>query len=522
MQKKEENTPTVAATARTASKARQTGHGSDERTRLTLTYLEHEGIRYHVPEGKKWCVNYFDSFYMTAGGMFIHTGRPERTLYAAEPMFSGHDASRFSLKCCFPADDYRLSRTFLQQPDCMLALYRDGLPEPLWLGRPTLSGSLTAVLPYERYEYGKYFLYITNLKPGTPCAKQFVRMGTGWRYDFEFMPNGITLQQPQVTIAGIRQGAHLHVSFADYTPTPYDRFTVLFYDQALNYMGPASDIRPDQEGVDLPLPAGRIWTDGTYHAIVQHNLYSYRLITFTSENGYMEVERIERITEDSMFFRLSVDVNGNDAILNQWQRLYGCGPVKEQLLQFTATHDMDDYQDFIFTACDGYVPHPKVMAALLYGPEAYVDYNVGKKLEERLAAPTELSNPTLPAKGLAIVGIHNLNVVTKGEAELVIKDLETLCSRPNTYLLVCGTPQEMNRLDTVSKVMHKRLAAANRWDSQEPILQDYMRMCEKVLAAMKRPLSRTPLKTLAKRITEAMEKQKFIRKEELANLVAGL
>ena len=70
--------------------------------------------------------------------------------------------------------------------------------------------------------------------------------------------------------------------------------------------------------------------------------------------------------------------------------------------------------------------------------------------------------------------------------------------------------------------MHKRLAAANRWDSQEPILQDYMRMCEKVLAAMKRPLSRTPLKTLAKRITEAMEKQKFIRKEELANLVAGL
>ena len=521
MQKKETHTPTLPEVKKAVRKSPSKRKSAPD-NRLTLAYQEYKGVSYHLPVGNKWVKSYFDKFYLTGGGMFIHTGKPERTLYAIEPMFKGHDASRFSLKCCIPAENYQLSQSYLLNPDCVLALYMDGYSEPLWVGRPSLSGSLTAVLPYEKYQYGNYFLHISNLRPNDACMKQFVRLGTGWRFDFEFMPNGINMEHPAFSDARIEQSGKLCLSFYKYTPTAYDRFTALFYDESLNFMGTASDVHPHPTGIDLPLPAGRAWTDGKYHVILQHNLYSFQLVTFVSENGYLQVESCERLPEDSPFFRLSVDVNGNEVILNQWTKMYGCGPIKHKLLDFTATHDMDDYQDFAIIGCPDYVPHPKTLASLLYAPQLYVDYHAEVITEERLSTPTSTIEKILPPKGLAVIGIHHIGILSKSQGKQALKELEGLCSRPNTYFLVCGTPEEIKRMYSASNVLRNRLTTSNVWKANNPVLQDYMRMSEYILQTEKRKMTSAALRKLGKQVKEKMDEKGIIGKRELVSFLSEL
>ena len=84
--------------------------------------------------------------------------------------------------------------------DILFVLYRKDLPEPIWIGKPELSGSLTAQLPYMEYSYGEYFLLIANLTPAPHLQQQFKRMDFCWRVDFEFLPNGIHLEHPENTV----------------------------------------------------------------------------------------------------------------------------------------------------------------------------------------------------------------------------------------------------------------------------------------------------------------------------------
>lgn len=518
MQKKEVHNSTSSTAIPSSGKTSSRKKGVKD-SRLTLAYLEDRGTSYHIPVGKKWVRSYFDQFYLTSGSMFVHTGKPERTLYAIEPMFKGHDASRFSLKCCIPSENYHLSQSYLLNPDCLMALYMEGYPEPLWVGRPSLSGSLTAVLPYERHEYGNYFLLIFNLTPSDVCAKQFTKLGTGWRFDFEFMPNGITLEHPAISNIHVSQSDKLNFSFYRYNASPYDRFTGLWYDESLNFMGSASDVKPHVAGVDLPLPAGRIWSDGKYYVILQHNLYSFQVVTLVCENGYLQVESSERLSEDSPFFRLSVDVNGNEVMMKQWQHLYGCGLIKQKLMEFTATHDMDDFQNFIFMASSDYVPHPKTLASLLYEPQLYVDFHAQKIAMERMNESSASMDKTLPSKGWAVIGVHHIDILTKPEGQPVLAELESICQRSNISLLVSGTQQEMDKLVSMSKVLRNRLSSANVWLAENPVLQDYIRMCEALLPPDKQRISITTARKLIAKVMEMMHEQRVITKQELIQFV---
>lgn len=488
--------------------------------RLEMTHYTEGGITYHIPVGKKWVRSTFDSFYMTAGGMFIHTGNEANTLYEMEAMFPGHDPSRVSIKCCIPADHYHLSQSYHKNPDCLMALYKKDVSEPIWLGRPELSGNLSVTLPYERYSYGEYFFLITNLSPSAACAHRFKRMDNCWRYDFEFMPNGINLEHPGISAIQIEKDNCIKLSLTALDSSVPCRITAQFFDSELHFIGASQDVRPNESNVQLKVPQTSILTDGTYYAIILHNLYCYQLITLTCKNGHLSLNDCQTLKEDSIFYRLSVDVTCDDTILTQWNQLYGCGTLKKNLLQFTATHDMDDYQHFAFSAPVGFVTDPKVLAILLYGVDYYKEYDVSDMVENHETVSFEdIFERRLNGSEPLVLGVRHIGSLFNQTGMRFLKELEACAQRAHTSLIFSGTTTEIQQLFAHSEILSSSVDKVNRWEVQVPTLDEYIRMAEQCLHTYLFNLSAEAAQLLCTKFNEHRDRIIGMKPHELANYI---
>ena len=488
--------------------------------RLEMTHYTEGSITYHIPAGKKWVRSFFDSFYMTAGGMFIHTGHEANTLYEMEALFPGHDPSRVSIKCCIPADDFHLSQAFHKKPDCLMALYRKDSSEPIWLGRPELSGNLSVAIPYERYSYGEYFLLITNLSPSASCAHRFKRMDNCWRYDFEFMPNGINLEHPEIKAIQITADNGLKLSLGSYDESVPCRITAQFFDASYHFIGAAQDVKPKGADVILNIPQNAIFPDGIYYAIILHNLFCYQLITLKCKNGCLSLKDCQVLKEDSIFYRLSVDVTSDDAILVQWNQLFGCDTLKENLLQFTATHDMDDFQHFAFSAPTGFVPNPKVLSILLYGVDYYKEYDVAEMVENHESVLFEdIFECRLTGNEPLVLAVRNIGSLFNPTGMRFLKELETCAQRANTSLIFCGTTDELKKLYATSAILNKTIPVQNRWEVEIPTLDEYIRMAEQCLQTHLFYLTPESVQLLKTQLMKQRDRIVGMKQPELANFI---
>ena len=488
--------------------------------RLEMTHYTEGGMTYHIPVGKKWVRSTFDSFYMTAGGMFIHTGNDANTLYEMEAMFPGHDPSRVSIKCCIPADHYHLSQSYHKHPDCLMALYKKDQSEPIWLGRPELSGNLSITLPYERYSYGEYFFLITNLSPSAACAHRFKRMDNCWRYDFEFMPNGINLDHPEISAIQIEKDNRIKLSLTASDSSVPCRITAQFFDSELHFIGASHDVQPNEAKVLLEVPQSIILADGTYYAIILHNLFCYQLMTLTYKDGHLSLNDCQALREDSIFYRLSVDVTCDDAILTQWNQLYGCGTLKKNLLQFTATHDMDDYQHFVFSSPAGFVVDPKVPGILLYGVDYYKEYDVADMVENHETVSFEdIFECRLNGSEPLVLGIRHIGSLFNPTGMRFLKELEACAERAHTSLIFSGTTAEIQQLFAHSEILNASVDTANRWEVQVPTLDEYIRMAEQFLQTNLFSLSAEAARLLCAKFNDNRERIVGMKPYELANYI---
>jgi len=458
--------------------------------RLEFFYFNDGVDMYHIPKGKKWVRSTFDSFYLSAGGMYIHTGGKTSTLYEMEPLYEGHQPSELSLRCTIPYNSYHLSQSYLKNMECLFVLYKKGFTEPLWIGRPELSGILFAELPLIKFEHGEYFLLIANLTPSAQCQHQFKRMDFCWRYDFEFMPNGIQMEHPSPIGGEISSDTVLNLRFKKFVPTALDRFTAQFFDQEYHFMGAAQDIRPQINLLKLPLPRKYAWTDGTYHVVLQHNLFNYGYIRLSCQSGKIQMEDIKPLPEENPFYRLSIDVSCNDDILRYWSELYGCRQVKEKLLQFIATHELNDYQHFSIEAPQGFVPNPKVLANLLYDSSCYMELNVRNFIDcFGMVNLKTLFNHYERDTGPIVLGLFNVSDIFTPKGQELLSDLESFISVPYHSLLVCGTHAEIKQLYEQLPSLEAAIVSDNRWSVCLPTVEEYIRMVEVLCTLNKLQLS---------------------------------
>lgn len=449
--------------------------------RLEFMYYKDGPTHYYIPKAKKWVRSTFDSLYLTDGGMLIHICETceSRTLYALEPAFKGHNPKNFSLRFHIPYNGYQLTQPCLKNMDILFVLYRKDLPEPIWIGKPELSGSLTAQLPYMEYSYGEYFLLIANLTPAPHLQQQFKRMDFCWRVDFEFLPNGIHLEHPEIESAKIQSNTLMTLFFKDYVSSNIHRFTVQFFDREYHFMGASEDIRPIGNQLSLKLPQKYLWTDGDYHAILQHNLYGYKYLKLSLHDGQLAVKELCHLSEDSPFYRLSIDITCNETNCKRWKTLYGCSEVKEKLLHFISTHELDDYQHFCITAPEGFKPSLAVLANLLYEPQFYMECNVSHLMDRfGTASLKTLFNYYERDSGPIVLGLMNVGHLSTDSGMGFVKELESFIAQPHHSLVVCGTREELEHLFGLLPALSDAIPDANRCEVLIPTIEEYMRMSE--------------------------------------------
>ena len=512
-----------ALSAHQATLSGRPGKLIPENGTVKLTKHEYDKTEYHIPEGKKNVRSYFQSFHISTGGMAIDAGSPAHTLYVMEPNFPGHDVTRMTLCCTVPAVDFCPSQNYHKSQDCLLAVYQKGVPEPRWIGRPELCGNLTAVLPYERYAYGEYFLLVANLKPGKHCIDRFKKMGQCWRLDFEIMPNGMdkTYPCPDVSAIQVQPDNSLLLSLSVKEPSAYCRLTALFFNEHFFYLGAVKDVKPVSDTVVFSVPQQHMLTDGTYHVILQYNMYSYRHITLKCVDGRLNLTDYQTLSESSLYNRLSIDVPFSPAILSVWQHLYGCTLVKKNLLEFMATHDMDAFRHFAVSTPEGYVPYPKIIGTLLYGDEFYKNYDLADLIANSETAVFEdifrcsLTNASQPL----VLGVYNLSALLLSKDKRFLHELEICARRPNTSLILCGTHAEMEELFSQSTILAQSIPMENRWNGQSPALEEYIWMTEQILHAEHFTFTPEAAKKLYGQYKEHAPKIIGKKRTEIVNLI---
>lgn len=502
MEKKIENG--IHTSAKTARNRRSENKPNPS---VELSYCKDGVDTYHIPKGKKWVRSHFDHLYVSTEGMYIHTGGTSNTLYGMEPLYKGHEPKHLSLRVHIPSGSYHLSQSYLKNMDCLMGLYRKGYPEPMWLGRPDLSGALYVQLPYMEFIYGDYFLLIVNLKPGDDCRDKFRPLGDCWCYDFEFMPNGIYLPHPSDFSYTTVHDQALNLCLSGYDFTHLDRFTAQFFDQEYHYMGAAQDIQPSDVITPLPLPQDYLWTDGDYHVVLQHNLFSFRYLKLSCTSGHIKLTDTEHLPESSPFYRLSIDVASNDRVLETWRELYGCREVKEKLLQFCATHSLDDYEHFCITAPPGFVPSPKVLAGLLYESHFYMECPVSHLIERfGNVSLKHLYNLYERENGPIVLGLTGLSDLLTAKGQTLVKDLENFVTQPYHSLILCCTEEEYRLLKKKQPGLAESFSDSNIWKANVPTIDEYIRMAEVILSKEGIRVSDADKSGLKKRLYQLSER----------------
>lgn len=450
-------------------------------SRLEFMYYKDGPTHYYIPKAKKWVRSTFDSLYLTDGGMLIHICEAceNRTLYALEPAFKGHNPKNFSLRFHIPYNGYHLTQPCLKNMDILYVLYRKDLSEPIWIGKPELSGSLTAQLPYMEYEYGEYFLLIANLAPAPHLQQQFKKMDFCWRVDFEYLPNGIHLEHPEIESTKIQSNFLMTLFFNDYVSSGIHRFTAQFFDREYHFMGASEDVRPLGNQLPLTLPQKYLWTDGDYHAVLQHNLYGYKYIKLAVCNSQVKIKEISPLSEDDPIYRLSIDITCNETNHNKWKTLFGCSEVKEKLLHFISTHELDDYQHFCITAPEGFKPSLDILANLLYEPRFYMECNVSHLIDRfGTASLKTLFNYYERDSGPIVLGLTNISQIFTDSGLGLVKELESFIAQPCHSLIVCGTKKEVEQLLENLPSLQDMLPESNRCEVYIPTIEEYVRMAE--------------------------------------------
>lgn len=396
---------------------------------VVMTVFKADDVMYMVPKKVTPTIGTFSTLLVGSVNHMLDLRENGNTLYEAEEHYEGQDTTCFRLKIMIPYGFYRLKPGMFTADDAIFAFYRKGIARPLSCRYAETSGTIESYTLNEPHEYGEYFVLVTGMDPAPELRKSFKKMGSCWRFDFEFVPNGIGMPAPYVT-AHESDSDRLCLNIDGFFRHEFGRYTVQCYDEDYRLFDMSEDIHlsEDKQQVYVRLQDVNTKKESTYHVLLLQNLVPCIHVTIRMKQGKLATIAQEPIPESSPFYRLATDVGCNHDVLKAWNSIAGERAAKDEILSYAAKHDADEYGAIAVPLTRPDMDALVCFARLLYPYDLYECYNV----EERIATSNVAVHGCCctaegmmpPVRVLCVTNVHLLDTPEGKACKTAVKEFK--------------------------------------------------------------------------------------------------
>jgi AAA+ superfamily predicted ATPase len=457
-----------------------------------------KGITYRIPKPRKrssLCLE--EDFKMAIEEDELQLVLPESPRFFIYGTLSDYTI-RFSL---------RVDDVYFDPEDIVIALYKEGVTDPLFLTTRSVTDAETTVsvaCDSPEFGIGNYFILVSGADPDvTATGKQHVIMGGNVRYDFSIMQHGENLSHPTVkSVTMCKKNKPyliepiMEVSF-DTRQGSGDVYTFSCITDTYEPVGYNRDFvfnRKVKSKATVELGSRYMWVPGNYSVYVLHNNEPFLRVNFKYDGTNFEVvahEYLHQGTPEFLFAKYML----TGSFAGQWRKLAeipGYTDCKRMVASMVKNLVMNSLRNDLSTSIittKGYcldTDDEKFLSAflpLVVGRSNYKMGDCAKFVEQKMSLEaSDAVSEFFEGCYAPSVVLRNAGALLSSNGKSVLSRIESFVKEKSSVrLFLCGTESETRMLIESSPLLQRMLPKENVVRRQLLTLTEQVHMMQDII-----------------------------------------
>lgn len=486
------------------------GHSCDDRSgdeSCKLKSYTSKGVEYHIPAatGKpQWS---FLSMKLTYGGREINS-------YKAGGMFVEDEASNATNEIRVELEEVYRERALRKDKDIVVALYREGVSQPLSLVTldPDMPWKCLWKSETQSLTAGNYFVLVANAALAASGEACFDEMGNNQRFTFRVMPHGKGLEHPVVEFLDFDWKKSLSLLIREGKISNLDTFGLYAYNSVGRLMAEVTEL-PVHEGesqhIRVTLESDEWWLNDEYTLVMTHNNEPFSVFTFQwKNNGIVGCPTSQVLEPDTYYYHIA-KLTRKTCIWNSLSDVPGFSLIRKRLLTLLGQKREERVLRCTIASDQRLNYHAVNKLSGMVLPDRYVsELDCGPLVNDMSPFVTELDD---------VIVLYELAALLTPEGQALLKNIEMrLKGEPQFNLVLWGTSMELKQLFDRSSILSEYIREENRWEVLPFTLTEQFNEFRKQIKNLNLELSFSAGKALIQNLTMHEEQLKEWKEKEIA------